>query len=215
MELETLKGIVPAVLATLGAGESIYCEHGIMLYKDPTVTVGRKTIQSGGMFQTIKRTTVGGVPYFLTEFSGPGSVAFSRDGVGEVRDLDLAANETIDVAEGSLVCAENRIPYDMIYVQGTHRIGRMMGFWMDRLVGPGKIALHGYGNIISMTLAPHEKVTCDYGALLYKSATVEAKSLNLPFGSGLLGKIEAYEVLELVGPGKVALQSIDPKKPHT
>jgi uncharacterized protein (AIM24 family) len=215
VELETLKGIVPAVLATLAPQESVYCEHGIMLYKDPTVSVGRKTIQSGGLLQTMKRTTVGGIPYFLSEFTGPGSVAFSRDGVGEIRDLELAPNEVLDVAEGSLLCAENRIPYDMIYVKGTNRVGRMMGFWMDRLTGPGKVALHGFGNIISMTLAPREPMTCDYGALLFKSATVEATSRNIPFGSGLLGKLESYEVLELVGPGKVALQSIDPKKVHS
>lgn len=214
MELETLKGVVPAVLATLAPQESVYCEHGIMLYKDPTVTVGRKTVQSGGMFGSIKRTTVGGIPFFLSEFTGPGSVAFSRDGVGEIRDIELAPNEVLDIAEGSLLCAENRIPYDMIYVKGTNRIGRMLGFFMDRLRGPGKIALHGFGNIISMTLAARETMTCDYGALLYKSGTVEAKSLNLPFGSGLLGKLESYEVLELVGPGKVALQSIDPKRLH-
>ncbi len=215
MELETLKGVVPAVLATLAPQESVYCEHGIMLYKDPTVTVGRKTVQSGGMFGSIKRTTVGGIPFFLSEFTGPGSVAFSRDGVGEIRDIELAPNEVLDIAEGSLLCAENRIPYDMLYVKGTNRVGRMLGFWMDRLTGPGKIALHGYGNIISMTLAAQEKITADYGALLYKSGSVEAKSLNLPFGGGLLGKLEAYEVLELIGPGKVALQSIDPKKEHT
>ncbi len=212
MELETLKGIVPAVLATLGAQESVYCEHGIMLYKDPSVGVGRKTIQSGGLFGTLKRSTLGGVPFFLAEFTGPGSVAFSRDGVGEIRDLELAPNEVLDVAEGSLLCAENRIPYDMLYVKGTNRPGRMMGFWMDRLTGPGKIALHGFGNIISMTLAPQEKVTCDFGALLFKSGSVTARALNLPFGSGLLGRLEAYEVLELIGPGKVALQSIDPKR---
>lgn len=215
MELETLKGMVPAVLATLGPQESVYCEHGIMLYKDPSVSVGRKTIQSGGIFATMKRETFGGIPFFLAEFTGPGSVAFSRDGVGEIRDIELAPNEVLDVAEGSLLCAENRIPYDMLYVQGTHRVGRMLGFYMDRLMGPGKIALHGFGNIISMTLAAGEKVTCDYGALLFKSGSVTAKSMNLPFGSGLLGKLEAYEVLELVGPGKVALQSIDPKKAHS
>ena len=212
MELETLKGVVPAALATLAAQESVYCEHGIMLYKDPSVTVGRKTIQSGGLLSTMKRTTVGGIPYFLSEFTGPGSVAFSRDGIGEIRDLELADQEVLDVAEGSLLCAENRIPYDMIFVKGTNRIGRMLGFWMDRLRGPGKIALHGFGNVISMTLAARETMTCDYGALLYKSGSVEARSLNLPFGSGLLGKLESYEVLELVGPGKVALQSIDPKR---
>ncbi len=215
MQLETLKGIVPACLATLAPQESIYCEHGIMLYKDSTVGVGRKTIQSGGTFGAVKRSTVGGIPFFLAEFTGPGSVAFSRDGVGEIRDITLAPGEVLDVAEGSLLCAENRIPYDMFYVSGTHRPGRMVGFWMDRLTGPGSIALHGFGNVISMTLAPQEKVTCDYGALLFKSGSVQAKSLNLPFGGGLLGHLEAYEVLELIGPGKVALQSIDPKKPHT
>ncbi|MCI4335801.1 MAG: AIM24 family protein [Thermoplasmata archaeon] len=215
MELETLKGMVPAVLATLAPQESIYCEHGIMLYKDPSIGVGRKTIQSGGLLSTMKRTAVGGVPFFMAEFTGPGSVAFSRDGIGEIRDIELAPNEVLDVAEGSLLCAENRIPYDMIYVKGTNRIGRMMGFWMDRLTGPGKIALHGYGNIISMTLAAHELVTCDYGAVLFKSASVEARAKNLPFGSGLIGKLESYEVLELVGPGKVALQSIDPKQQHS
>jgi uncharacterized protein (AIM24 family) len=215
VELETLKGLVPAVLATLAPQESVYCEHGIMLYKDPTVSVGRKTIQSGGMLQTMKRTTVGGIPFYLAEFTGPGSVAFSRDGVGEIRDIELAPNEVLDIAEGSLVCAENRIPYDMLYVKGTHRVGRMLGFWMDRLVGPGKIALHGYGNIISMTLAEKEQITCDYGALLFKSGSVQAVSKNLPFGGGFLGKLESYEVLELIGPGKVAIQSIDPKKPHS
>ncbi len=215
MELETLKGVVPAVLATLGPQESIYCEHGIMLYKDPPVTVGRKTIQSGGVLSAAKRTAVGGIPFFLAEYTGPGSVAFSRDGLGEIRDLELAPNEVLDVAEGSLLCAENRIPYEMFYVAGTNRVGRMLGFWMDRLTGPGKLALHGYGNIISMTLGERETVTCDYGALLFKSGSVSAKSRNLPFGSGLLGKLESYEVLELTGPGKIALQSIDPKKPHT
>lgn len=214
MELETLKGMVPAVLATLAPQESIYCEHGIMLYKDPGITVGRKTIHTGGILSTVKRSTVGGVPFFLAEFTGPGSVAFSRDGVGEIRDIELAPGEVLDVAEGSLLCAENRIPYDMIYVKGTNRVGRMMGFWMDRLSGPGKIALHGYGNVITMTLAAREKITCDYGALLYKSASVEATSHNLPFGGGLLGKLESYEVLELTGPGQVAIQSIDPKKVH-
>ncbi|MGI0070750.1 MAG: AIM24 family protein [Thermoplasmata archaeon] len=215
MQLETLKGIVPAVLATLAPQESIYCEHGIMLYKDPSVTVGRKTIQSGGAFGSVQRSTIGGIPFFLSEFTGPGSVAFSRDGVGEIRDIELAPGEVLDVAEGSLLLAENRIPYEMLYVQGTHRLGRMIGFWMDRLTGPGKIALHGYGNVISMTLGPNEKVTSDYGALLYKSGSVQARSLNLPFGGGLLGKLEAYEVLELIGPGKVALESVDPKKEHT
>lgn len=214
MEFETVAGLVPSILVTLQPQESVFCEHGIMLFKDSTVQVGRKTVKSGGLLKTMERTTVGGIPFLLTEFTGPGVVGFSRDGVGEVRVVELAPNEVLDVAEGSLVCAENQIPYDMHYVKGTHRPGRMVGFWMDRLTGPGKVALHAFGNVISMTLAPGEKVTADMGSLLFKSGSVTAQTQNLPFGGGLLGRLEAYEVLELIGPGKVALQSIDPKLPH-
>ncbi len=214
MELETVAKLVPALLATLGPGESVYCENGIMLYKDTPITVGRKQVPGGGVLKTLERTSFGGLPFFLTEFTGPGSVAFSRDGVGEIRIIELAAGEEIDVAEGSLLCAEARIAYDMVYVKGTHRPGRMVGFWMDRLRGPGKVALHAHGNIISMGLDAGEKITSDFGGLLYKSGSVTASSFNQPFGSGLLGKLESFEVLELTGPGKVALQTVDPKEPH-
>jgi uncharacterized protein (AIM24 family) len=214
VELECLPGLVPTVLVTLAPNEAIYGEHGIMLFKDPPVGVSRKTIQGGGLLQTLERTTVGGIPYFLTEFTGPGHVGLSRDGTGEVRLLDLAANQTIDVAEGSLICADARIHYGMEYVKGTHRPGRMSGLWLDRLTGPGKVAVHGYGNIISMTLAPRETIHTDMGGMLWKDSGVAAKTVNLPFGGGLLGKLEAYEVLELTGPGQVAIQSIDPKSHH-
>ncbi len=213
MELTALKGLVPAVLATMQQGESVYCEHGIMLYKDSQVNVSRKTIKSGGFMQTMERTTVGGVPYFLAEYVGPGSVCFSRDGVGDIRVIELEQGQVLDVAEGSLLCADNRVQYDMLHVKGTHRPGGLTGVWMDRLTGPGKIALHGYGDIITMTLAPKETVPCDMGALLYKDGSVQAQTKTLPFGSGLLGKLEAFEVMDLTGPGKVSLQSIDPRSP--
>jgi uncharacterized protein (AIM24 family) len=164
--------------------------------------------------QSVERTTVGGVPYFLAEFVGPGSACFSRDGVGDVRVIELGQGQVLDVAEGSLLCADNRVQYDMLHVKGTHRPGGLTGVWMDRLTGPGKIAIHGYGDIITMTLQEKEVLPCDMGALLYKDGSVQAQTKNLPFGSGLLGKLEAFEVMDLTGPGKVALQSIDPRSPR-
>jgi uncharacterized protein (AIM24 family) len=214
VEFESVAGLVPAVLVTLDRGESVYCENGIMLYKDTPVTVGRKTIPSSGLLKTMERTTFGGIPYFLTEFTGPGSVAFSRDGVGEVRILELAQGQEVDVAEGSMLCADASIVYDMTYVKGTHRPGRMVGFWMDRLRGPGKVALHAHGNVISMGLDRGEMIATDFGGLLYKDWSVEAKTANQAFGGGLLGKLESFEVVELTGPGKVAIQTVDPKEPH-
>ncbi len=214
MDLEVVPGLVPSLLATLAPQESVFCEHGIMLYKEPQVGVGRKNASGGGFLKTMERTTVGGFPFFLTEFIGPGHVSFSRDGVGEIRVLDLAPNEELDVAEGSLVCADTHVRYDMSYIKGTNRPGRMVGLWMDRLTGPGKVAVHGYGNIISMTLASREVILSDFGSLFWKSSSVEARTVNIPFGGGLMGHLESYEALELIGPGKVALQSIDSKQPH-
>jgi uncharacterized protein (AIM24 family) len=214
MQLEVVPGLVPSVLATMDPGESIYGEHGIMLYKDTPVAVGRKTVHTGGLLQGMERVSVGGMPFFLTEFTGPGHVAFSRDGVGEVRVVELAQNEVLDVREGSILCASASVGYGMFHVHGTHRPGRMIGFWMDRLTGPGSVALHGYGNVLSMALQPRESVTLDAGALLYKSGSAEVKTMNLPFGGGLLGHLESLEVLEVTGPGKLAFQSVDPGLPH-
>ena len=55
------------------------------LYKEDPVQVGRKNIHSKGLLSTLKRTTVGGLPFFMAEFTGPGHACFSRDGVGEVK----------------------------------------------------------------------------------------------------------------------------------
>ena len=70
MQLEVVPGIVPSVLATLGQGESVFAEHGIVLYKEDPVQVGRKNIHSKGLLSTLKRTTVGGLPFFMAEFTG-------------------------------------------------------------------------------------------------------------------------------------------------
>ena len=97
MQLELVPGLVPSVLATLGPREAVYGEHGIMLYKDTPVQVGRKTLPSQGLLQGVERHTVGGLPFYLNEFTGPGHVAFSRDGVGELRVVELAQGEVLDV----------------------------------------------------------------------------------------------------------------------
>ncbi len=204
MKMEVVPGIVPSILATLGPNESLYAEHGIVLYKEDPVRVGRKTIKSGGLFSSIKRTTVGGIPFFLAEFTGPGSAAFSRDGVGEVRILTLQVGETLDVAEGSLVCAENTVGYEAIYIKGT---GGRMGMWMDQLSGPGQIAIHAYGNFVTMQLALRETIVAEKGSILHKTPTMNVTPVIQRVGSGLTGRMLSQEMYVIEGPGKIGLQT--------
>lgn len=204
MELEVVPGIVPSVLATLAPGEAVFAEHGIVLYKEDPVQVGRKNIHTQGFLSTLKRTTVGGLPFFMTEFVGPGHACFSRDGVGEVRILELAAGQSIDVGEGSLVCADNRIGYEVVYTKGATG---WMGMWMDRLTGPGQFAIHAYGNFITMKLGPQETVVCERRSILHKEPSMALEPHVQRVGAGLLGRAFAQEMYIVHGPGTVGLQT--------
>ncbi len=204
VEFEVVPGIVPCVLATLGTSDGVFAEHGIVLYKEDPVKVSRRTIPSRGFGATLKRTSVGGIPFFLAEFSGPGRAAFSRNGQGEVRTLSLKAGEVLDVAEGSLVCAERTLAYDVEYVKGT---GGWMGIWFDRLTGPGTFALHAYGNFVTLTLRPGEQVVCEKRSILHRSPQMPMTPFIQRVGSGLVGRAFAQEMYTIQGPGTVGLQT--------
>jgi uncharacterized protein (AIM24 family) len=218
MELEVVPGIVPSVLATLGPSESVFSEHGIVLDKEDPAKVDRRTIPSNGFGSTLKRTSMGGVPFFLAEFTGPGRAAFSRNGPGEVRVMELASGEVLDVAEHSLLLASLTVTYEALYVPGTGRIGRRVGFWMDRLTGPGTIVVHGHGNVLSFTLALGETFDVDHGGVLLKDDRIQMESFGQSFGQslggGLLGSAMSSCALRIHGPGRLGLQTMDPSHPH-
>jgi uncharacterized protein (AIM24 family) len=206
-------GYVPNVLAELAAGEQVFCESGVMVYSDPSITFHQRPFTQGGLGKTLKRTLIGGIPFYLHTYIGPGYAAFSRGGAGEIRLLDLAPGEVVDVAEHSLLLATSTVQYDTIYVPGTGRVGRMVGFWMDRLTGPGTIAVHGHGNVLSFNLPSGETFDVDHGAVLLKDDRIQMQSFNQKLGGGLLGSAMSYYALRIQGPGRLWLQTIDPSHP--
>jgi uncharacterized protein (AIM24 family) len=213
MKITVQGGYVPNALAELGPGEEAYCESGVMVYSDPTVTFHQRPFTQGGIGKTLKRTLIGGIPFYLHTYIGPGFAAFSRFGPGEIRVIELAAGEVVDVAEHSLLLASASVGYDAVYVPGTGRVGRMVGFWMDRLTGPGTIVVHGHGNILSFTLAPGETFDVDHGGVLLKDDKISMQSFSQSLGGGLLGAAMSYYALRITGPGRLLLQTMDPSHP--
>lgn len=210
MEIKVQGEFVPAALVQLNAGEEIYCEAGLMVYADPTVRFAIRPFTQGGLGQILRRTMVGGLPFFFHVYQGPGYAAFSRFSPGEVRILELAPGQIVDIAEHSLLVASNTVQYTTSYVQGTGRIGRMVGFWMDRLTGPGTIVYHGHGNILGFDLKPGESMDIDHGGLLRKDANVSVRAFNQPLGGGLTGHALSFEALHVEGPGRLEIQTVDP-----
>lgn len=213
MKVTVQGGYIPNALVELAPGEQAYCEAGVLVYCDPTVTFHQRPFTQGGVAKTLKRTLIGGVPFYLHTYLGPGYAAFSRFGPGEIRIVELGPGEVVDVAEHSLLLASASVQYDTLYVPGTGRIGRMVGFWMDRLTGPGVIVLHGHGNILSFTLAPGETFDVDHGAVLFKDDRIQMQSFNQSLGGGLLGSAMSYYALRIQGPGRLWLQTLDPSHP--
>jgi uncharacterized protein (AIM24 family) len=213
VKIDVQGGFVPNALVQLDPGEQVYCEAGVMVYADPTIQFHQHAFTQGGVGSTLKRTLLGGIPFYLHTYLGPGYAAFSRGGAGEIRILELKPGEIVDVAEHSLLLASASVRYDAVYVKGTGRIGRMIGFWMDRLTGPGLIVLHGHGNILSFQLAPGETFDVDHGAVLFKDDAIAMQAFNQPLGGGLLGSAMSYEAMRIQGPGRLWLQTLDPTLP--
>lgn len=210
MQITVQGEFIPVALVQLAQGEEIYCEGGLMVYCDPTIRVGIRPLTQGGFGQVMRRALVGGIPFFQHAYMGPGYAAFSRFRPGEVRTLELQPGQVVDVAEHSLLLATTSVQFSTYYVQGTGRIGRMIGFWMDRLTGPGTIVYHGYGNIIGFDLKDGEQMDIDHGAILRKDAAVQVQAFNQPLGEGLMGHAMSFEALHIKGPGRIELQTVDP-----
>jgi len=103
--------LVPALHIELGA-VPVYFEHHILLWKDPAVQIGIKSL--AGAFKRI----LSGMPVFMTEARGPGRIAFSRDGAGHVFGLHLRRGEGIEMREHQFLAATGNVEYTFNRVKG-------------------------------------------------------------------------------------------------
>src|SRR5580658_4627278 len=68
--------LVPVAEIALGAGDGVFFEHHVLLWKDEPVPLG--VMPTGGGMKRM----LGGMPFLITTANGPGRVAFSRDASG-------------------------------------------------------------------------------------------------------------------------------------
>src|SRR6202012_35525 len=100
--------IVPVAEINLGAGDSIFFEHHVMLWKDDRVPMSLMQISGG-----IKRAFAG-MPFLISVATGPGRIAFSRDATGELGVLPLHPGMEIAVGEHAFVLGSHQIDYSFV-----------------------------------------------------------------------------------------------------
>jgi len=184
----------------------IYFEHHILLWKDPAVQVGVRSLK--GAFKRM----LAGMPFLLTGARGPGRIAFSRDGAGHVFGIHLAPGQAVDVREHQWLAATDTVEYTFTRVQGvSNMLLGGTGFFIDTFSCPqqeGILWLHGYGNVFEVTLAPGEQIDIEPGGWIYKDRTVQMDTMFQRLSTGLFASGGQLCWNRFTGPGKVALQSM-------
>ncbi len=197
--------IVPVAEINLGAGDSVFFEHHVMLWKDEGVLLTVLQL-SGGL-----KRAFAGMPFVISVATGPGRIAFSRDATGELIVLPLHPGMELDVREHAFLLSSHQISYSFVRIKGLANIlfgGQ--GMYMDRFVtagSPGVVILHGYGNVFERRLAAGESILLEPGAFLYKDSSVTMNVEIQKLGTGFFGGT-AMSLARMTGPGRVGIQSM-------
>lgn len=197
--------IVPVAEINLGAGDSIFFEHHVMLWKEMNVPLSVMQL-SGGL-----KRVFAGMPFIISVATGPGRIAFSRDATGELVVLPLHPGMEIDVREHAFLLSSHQIGYSFVRIKGlTNILFGGQGMYMDRFITTstaGLLILHGYGNVFERRLAAGESIMVEPGAFLYKDSSVTMEVEFQRFSSGLFGGAN-MALAKMTGPGRVGIQSM-------
>jgi uncharacterized protein (AIM24 family) len=199
--------LAPMLTLELGAAP-VYFEHHILLWKDPHLQVGLKSLR--GSFKRM----LAGMPILMTEARGPGRIALSRDGAGHTVALAMRSGEGLDVREHQFLAATESLDYSFAWVKGFKNIMfGGTGLFVDTFncVGPeGILFLYGYGNMFEFTLQPGEQVDMEPGAWVYKDRSVQMETMIQGLTTGIFGRGSQLFWNRFTGPGRVGMQSMSP-----
>ncbi|KAI9335266.1 mitochondrial biogenesis AIM24-domain-containing protein [Obelidium mucronatum] len=224
--------LVPVVDVWLGGQQGIFFEHHTLLWKHASLNLSIRQSSLSGSFHRF----FSGIQVFQAEAHGPGNLALSREGVGQIVSLLLSPGDTIDVREHQFLLASANLHYSVSAISGGSSVllpgtGMFVDSFTAGMGQEGVVIIHGYGNVFEKTLGPGECIDIEPGAWLWKDGSVQIQtivvgqnsqqnasqpsSLNSSFGG--LGKLVSmmhsnllggFRMTRFIGPGRVALQSM-------
>ena len=209
--------LVPVADFELHAGEKIWFNHHVLLWKDPAVHLERLSMGGG-----IKRMFAG-LPLILCGAEGPGRIALSFDHSGEIVAVPLAAGASIIAQEHHFLAASAAIRYEYLKSPVWYRTRNgdetethyPVGMYLDEFSAgaeSGIVLIHAKGNVYRRELGVGEQVLVKGTAFLYAEPSVsmaphfERVRVNSGrmFGQGWT----RLAWTRIVGPGRVAIQSV-------
>ncbi|MGA2230623.1 MAG: AIM24 family protein [Tepidisphaeraceae bacterium] len=206
---------VPVADFKLAAGDGVYFAHHLLLWKDDAAKISAMSLARAW------KRLFAGMPLVMTEATGPGRVAFSKDKPGELVALPLEVGQSVDVREHVFMVATKEVDYDWFDTGIWFRTSDgkesethyPIGMFMDRFTAtsrPGLLLLHGAGNVFVRRIEAGHTILVKPTSLLFKDPTVEMH-LHFEHPAGTWRSWQSwgnrYLWLRLRGPGRVAVQS--------
>ncbi len=208
---------VPVADFTLRGPEWIYFSHHVLLWTDPSAQLTNMKMKGGW------NRVLAGMPLIMMQAGGPGHVALSDNHAGDLVALPLMPGQQMWVREHRFLAATGNVGYHfeqtgIWYVTGSgddRETHYPMGQFGDRFVAqgsPGLLLLHSPGNTFVRDLAPGQTILIQPTALLYRDLSVRMH-LHLEYPQARSFSFRRnYDHrnlwVRLVGPGRVAVQSV-------
>jgi uncharacterized protein (AIM24 family) len=209
---------VPVADFALTGDDYIYFSHHNLLWADPDAQLTNMSLAGGWT------RMMAGMPLIMVEGRGPGHIALSDNHAGDLVVLPLEHGQRMWVREHRFLAATGNVKYTweqspVWYVTGsgdereTHYPMGMYGDIFGAQGAPGLLLLHSPGNTFVRDLAPRETMLVQPSALLYRDLSVNMHlHLEYPNSPGLFSWRRSYNYrsmwLRLIGPGRVAVQSV-------
>jgi uncharacterized protein (AIM24 family) len=208
---------VPVAEFALAQQDYIYFSHHSLLWADPSAQLSNSRLAGGWT------RVMAGLPLIMVEGRGPGHIALSDNHAGDIVTLPLENGQQIWVREHRFLCATGNITYTwesspVWFVTGsgddreTHYPMGAYGDIFTAQAAPGLLLLHSPGNTFVRDLGPGETLLVQPSALLYRDVSVGMHlHLEYPHSQGMgWHRLYSYRNvwLRLIGPGRVAVQSI-------
>jgi len=152
------------------------------------------------------------MPVFMTQAAGPGHIAFSRDGAGQILALHLERGQSVDVREHQFLAATANVDFTFERIKGAaNMLLGGAGLFIDTFGSPhgeGIVWLHGYGNVFDVTLKDGEAIDVESGGWIYKDRTVRMETQYQKLTTGILAGAGQIFWNRFTGPGRVGIQSM-------
>jgi uncharacterized protein (AIM24 family) len=200
-----LEGDIVPVLHIELSKSPVYFEHHVLLWKHPSVDIAVRSL--AGAFSR----AIAGMSIFMTEARGPGDIAFSRDGPGQILPLHFQRGQSLNVREHQFLAATDSLDFTFQRVRGfANMLFGQSGFFIDTFTAraEGVLWLHGYGNVFEVTLGPGEQFDVEPGGWVYKDATVGMETQLMKLSTGLFASGGQLVFNRFTGPGRLGIQSM-------